>query len=112
MVFSITEVLERLNSGIPFFSHGERHMDEVLAQHDAFTADGIEQQWRMHEQLKITVLDSLYKRYPSLGERERSICCELQMCHLREKIKRNVKRYECYRSLTQRPGLSGTQQVG
>jgi hypothetical protein len=53
----------------------------------------------MFDRLSNNVTEFLRPRFPALGERNRSICCELQMCQLREKIESNERTYACYRSI-------------
>jgi hypothetical protein len=56
----------------------------------------------MFDLLSINIMDFLRCRFPALGERNHSICCELQMIQLREKIERIERMYECYRSIVAR----------
>jgi hypothetical protein len=97
----LTDVLESINGAFPLFSHGERHIDEFLERYP-FDGDGVTQQWEMFDRLSSNVMEFLRGRFPALGERNRSICCELQMCQLREKIERNEREDECYRSIRAR----------
>ena len=97
----ITEVLDGINGAFPIFSYGERHTDEFLERY-AFDRDGIAQRWEMFDRLSRDVMDFLRKRFPTLGERNYSVCRDLQMCSLREKIERIQREYECYESLINR----------
>jgi hypothetical protein len=56
----------------------------------------------MFDRLSGKVLEFLRNRFPTLGERGRAACCDLQMSQLREKIARIERKYECYRSITAR----------
>jgi hypothetical protein len=97
----LTDVLGSINSAFPLFSYGERHIDEFLERYP-FERDGVTQQWEMFDRLSRNVMEFLRDRFPALGKRNHSICCELQMCQLREKIERNEREYECYRSIMAR----------
>jgi hypothetical protein len=97
----LADVLEDINGAFPLFSYGERHINEFLEKY-SFDRDGIKQQWEMFDYLSSNVMEFLSDRFPTLGERSRSICCDLQMCQFREKIERNVRKYECYRSIVER----------
>jgi hypothetical protein len=97
----ITDVLDSINDAFPVFSYGERHIDEILERY-SFNQDGLTQQWEMFDLLSRNVMEFLRDRFPALGERNRSICCERQMCQLREKIERNERECECYNSIVTR----------
>ncbi len=97
----LTDVLESINGAFPLFSSGERHIDEYLGQF-SFEKDGITQRWEMFDLLSRNVMEFLRNRYPALGELNCSICCELQMDQLRDKIERNERAYECYLSIVAR----------
>ena len=94
----LTDVLAEINSAFSLFSYGERHIDEFLERYP-FDRDGVTQQWEMFDRLSRNVMEFLRERFPALGELNHSICCELQMCQLREKIERNEREYECYHSI-------------
>jgi len=94
----VSEVLESINGAIPIFSHGERHIDELL-EWFPFDRDGIARQWEMFDSLSRNVMEFLRDRFPTLAELNDSICCDLQLCQLQEKIERNEREYECYRSI-------------
>jgi len=100
----IADVLQSINGAFPIFSYGERHIDEFLGIY-AFSADGVAQQWEMFDRLSKNVLDFLRARFPLLGDRNRAICCELQMVQLREKITRIENEYGCYSSIIERSSL-------
>ena len=53
----------------------------------------------MFHQLSENTLESLGVDFPTLGERGRSICCELQLSQIRAKITRIDNTYACYRSI-------------
>jgi hypothetical protein len=97
----LTDVLESINRAFQIFSYGERHIDEFLERY-SFDRDGITRQWEMFDSLSRNIMEFLRDKYPALGEHNHSICCELQMCQLREKIERNEREYECYRSILAR----------
>lgn len=97
----LTEVLDDINSAFPLFSYGERHIEEFLDQY-SFDEDGIVQRWEMFDRLSNNIMEFLSSRFPTLGERNNSICCELQMSHLREKIEGIERTHECYRSIMAR----------
>jgi hypothetical protein len=97
----LTEVLDSINGAFPLFSSGERHIDEFLEKY-SFDEGGIVQRWEMFDHLSNHIMEFLRRRFPTLGERNRSICCELQMSHLREKIEGIERTYECYRSIMAR----------
>lgn len=97
----LTDVLDSINSAFPIFSDGERQIDEFLEQYP-FDRDGVRQQWEMFDRLSRNVMEFLRDRFPALGELNRSICCDLQMCQLREKIERNEREHECYFSIVNR----------
>jgi hypothetical protein len=80
------------------FFYDERYSDESLERH-GFEQDGIALLWKMFDQLSIDIMNFLRSRFPSLGELNHSICCELQMIPLREKIEEIESMYECYRSI-------------
>lgn len=94
----LTDVLDSINGAFPLFFYGERHIDEFLERY-SFDQDGITQQWEMFDFLSRNVIEFLRGRFPALGELNHSICCELQMCQLREKIERNERKFECYLSI-------------
>jgi len=97
----LTDVLDSINGAFPLFSYGERHMDEFLEKY-SFDQGGITQQWEMVDGLSNNVMEFLRSRFPALSERNHSICCELQMCQLRDKIGRIERTYDCYRSIMAR----------
>jgi len=94
----LKDVLKDINGAFPIFMYGERHIDEFLERYP-FDQDGVTQQWEMFDRLSRNVMEFLRVRFPTLGDRNRSLCRDLQMCHLREKIERNEREYECYRSI-------------
>jgi hypothetical protein len=93
----LTDVLDSINGAFPLFSYGERHIDEFLGKY-SFDQLGITQRWEMFDRLSNNVMEFLRSRFPALEERNHSICCELQMCQLRDKIERSERTYDCYRS--------------
>jgi hypothetical protein len=97
----LTEVLDSINGAFPLFSYGERHIDEFLENY-SFDEDGIVQRWEMFDLLSNHIMEFLRGRFPTLGERSHSICCELQISPLREKIEGIERTYECYRSIMAR----------
>lgn len=97
----LTEVLDSINGAFPLFSYGERHIDEFLEKY-SFDEDGIVQRWEMFDRLSNHIMEFLRSRFPTLGERNHSICCELQISPLREKIESIQRTYECYRSIMAR----------
>jgi hypothetical protein len=100
-VVLITDVLDTINGAFPLFSYSERHIDEFLENY-SFDQSGITQRWEMFDRLSKNVTEFLRSRFPALGERNLSICCELQMCQLRDKIERVERTYDCYRSIIMR----------
>jgi len=98
-VILLTDVLEDINGAFPLFSYGERHIDEFLDENYSFDGDGVKRLWEMYGRLSGNVLEFLRHRFPTLGERSRTACCELQMSQLREKIMRIERGYECYRAI-------------
>lgn len=101
----LTDFLDSINSSFPLFSYGERHIDEFLETY-SFDGDGIAQQWEMFDRLSNNVMEFLRCRFPELGERNHSICRELQMCLLQEKIERTERTHDCYRSIMARYSLA------
>jgi hypothetical protein len=97
----LTEVLDSIHGAFPLFSYGERHIDEFLEKY-SFDEDGIVQRWEMFDRLSNHIIEFLRGRFPTLGERNHSICCELQLSPLREKIESIERTYECYRSIMAR----------
>jgi hypothetical protein len=98
---SLTDVLDSINSAFPIFSYGERHLDEFLDKY-SFDQGGIVQRWEMFDRLSSNVMEFLRERFPTLGELNRSICCELQMSQLQDKITQTERSYECYCSIVAR----------
>jgi hypothetical protein len=94
----MSEIFENINGAIPLFSHGEQHLEEFLEQYP-FDRDGMTRRWEMFDRVSAQVMSILRKKYPTLGERNHSILCGLQMCILRDKIKWTEKTYECYLSI-------------
>lgn len=94
----IADILSSINSAFPLFSYGERHIDEFLEKY-SFDEIGITRQWEMFDLLSNNVAAFLRSRFPTLGEPNRSICRELQMCRLREKIEAKERAYAGYRSI-------------
>jgi hypothetical protein len=97
----MTDILSSIISAFPLFSFGERHINEFLEEY-SFDEVGITQQWEMFDRLSNNVAEFLRSRFPTLGECNSSICCELQMCQLREKIEANERTFACYLSIMAR----------
>jgi hypothetical protein len=97
----LTDVLESINRAFPLFSYGERRIDEFLDQY-SFDQGGTTQRLEMFDRLSNNIMEFLRCRFPALGERNHSICCELQMCQLRDKIAQTERTYECYCSINAR----------
>jgi hypothetical protein len=101
MAVSVDNVLSSIRGAFNIFVFGERHIDEFLERYP-FDRDRVTQQWEMFDALNKNFMDFLRERFPALWERNRSICCELQMYQLREKIEWNERKYECYCSIVER----------
>jgi len=104
-MFSLPEVLNRIQEAFPIFSHGQRHVDEFLDSY-SFDDEGIRQRWEMFDHLSTNVMAFLTREYPLLGLRARSACCELAMSALREQIARIARTHRCYASILASRNLS------
>ena len=100
-MISLIEILNRINREIPFFSRGERYIQDTF-ECDAYAEDGPARRWELFVHVWSEVYEFLRTAYPSLGGRELRICLEHQMGSLREEIDRFDARYDCYRLLAMR----------
>lgn len=97
-MFSLPEVLYRIDQAFPIFSHGQRHIEEFLDGY-SFDDEGIRQRWEMFDRLSTNVMAFLREEYPQLGARARSACCDLAMSALCEEIARIARMHRCYASI-------------
>lgn len=97
-MFSLPEVLHRIEQAFPIFSHGQRHIEEFLDGY-SFDDEGIRQRWEMFDLLSANVLTFLSREYPQLGARARSACRDLAVSALREQIARIARTHRCYASI-------------
>ena len=103
-MISLTEVFERINSAFPFFSRGERHVEEFLERY-SFDSEGMKQRWEMFCRLWGNVEEFLKSEFPGMREIDCKSICELRMNLLRDKIERIEREFECYRSILEQHSI-------
>ena len=86
-------------NAIPFFSHGEGHIDEKITS-IRFDQEGMKRMWDWYHRLSKNVMDFLAQI--GLGERDSSIICDLHMSSILEKITRIQNEHDYYCSMVAR----------
>jgi hypothetical protein len=103
-MFSTQDVIQSINDAFPFFSYGERYINEFLsrAPYETYSVDGVKRQWELIDRLTNNVSEFLRGRYPAMSELERATYCEWRMRPLQDTIQRNEGMYRCYREIENR----------
>ena len=97
----IADVVNSINNAFPIFSHGEGYIEEFFNKCPV-SDDEVRQQREELDRLSKNVFEFVRRRFPALGERDRSRACGLRLNPIRKKIRQVAKGYECYRSIAVR----------
>jgi len=98
---NLSGCLEHINNAFPVFSFGEGYINERLDRF-SFDEEGIRQRWQWHDGLAKNTLSFLNEHFPSHGQRDCLIVCDLQMSRIREKIWATEGEFGLYSSIMQK----------
>lgn len=101
MLLYIDCVIEKVRSKIPILSCGDRSLDEILSRY-SYDVDGISGLSNLDHLVSQRIVEVLRTEFPGLNAQARDIFCDLQMSHLRDKIRDITNSYICYCALIAR----------